>query len=75
MRLFALVCAVLMAISAPAFAQNNPPPPDSSDRQDEAPGSFFLSPGGIVLAAVGVGLITWGIIESTKKKNTCASAC
>lgn len=78
MRLFALVCAVLMAISAPALAQTNPPPVDTSGTLP--PG---LTPGGVVLGLAGAGLLTWGIIEASKKsdpvaapkKEDCATTC
>jgi hypothetical protein len=68
MRLFALVCMVLAAISAPALAQTTPPPPAADE-----PGGF--TPGTIALAAVGVGLVVWGITAVTKKSSTTPAAC
>jgi hypothetical protein len=67
MRLFAIICIVLMGLSATARAQD-------SDGSTPLGG---VSPGMLALGAVGVGLATWAIIVATKKNSsptplTCA---
>jgi hypothetical protein len=65
MRILALVCTVLLAISAPALAQNSPPPPETADG-----GLGGLSPGAIALGAAGIGLTVFVITVASKKSDS-----
>lgn len=66
---FAVVCAALLAFSAPSLAQEDVDPPAPPPDAGPGPGPG-VSPGMLVLGAAGLGLGVWGLTVALKKNST-----